>query len=1261
MSDGEKNAQARIRGFDPRILFTKGLQLETADLVVGAATDETVGRLSAISFLALNDRNGAQIFLNVTIVAPPFAAWPLSDDDILEHVRKGFLALNGQSLGERELESVRRRLVIRRCPDLDTKGLLTQISSLTRTLVIVPMAHIYRDAAVTDVENPGRAASRLVEHLWVPHLATWSDKCIKSLADSDNYLVLATPENPPTDERLREQLNSVENLYPVYLLNDAVDPINRLISENASRWTGLAVCGRVDEALSEIWALDVEEPVKRQLEIQALNRSGFRERTLSALEAYVEKGFDLTPDLAVRFGRIAYRSDAPHLAARLIGDGVDSALDIGLLEKTLVTCDSMGDGALALRVSQRLKSLFPESPFLDRYREGWLIKLSGATDLSPFHEALPTLELLGFESEIAKTLLSPSDAGIDALIVAAGDETTHDKDLASLCGATYALARLDAKNAINRVLSISPTGLFKRRAAWLLIGAMRRVFLRSAPGDDVVGIIQPPLAYLRHYLSANPDDVEAREAFTALFAVESSASLGTPILIAQTLSLAHESRACLVQNNPKILMATAVQVDRFLDDAEAWLGKVGVYDVSHTEIPAELIQGEPLALLNALESLVRKISIDPEGSLEYAEHLSFLACGVARHVSDTTADINALRFVACCYAGSGQTQRARDRAEQILELTGDSVARQRAAWVAFADIYHRTRGPLPALLGLAFALELKHPVSADELWWEGYTLIRVARDLGLTEYAQTSLDHLRQVTALLDEPADTEKRIRTLELSLRLIGAQHLGDAMQLALLDDATQHCSEVLQGWDEILPATVILAQSIGLLEHSGNAGGSIDHARETLEKALARIEASQANYVRAMTAGDPTIEDILHLTRRVDPARNSGDAPGDLRVAEISARRFLKAGKGALSPDAVATTLELISDRALDPLQNARELETQWPLEYAHTLCPEDGAVMMLGTDSEGALVTLTVEQGQTVVSTQDASETDFATAVEDWAKAYPHRYGYINREEGNNEFFLSMADLHVPIPEAKRLIVVAEPGVQQVPINLALINDNFAGYQRAIGYVPSLTWLEAKSRQPRILEPRRVAWISEATGGHENDVLIRVLERNEYTLREHGFEVETQGKIPSTLKAAQIAVVAAHGDVGAGGRFFHRVSDEGNLVVSPTALANALEGSDLAILFVCSGGRTDKHPHGNTAVGLPKHLLSRGCRTVIASPWPLFASIAGPWLESFLRSWDEGVSALDATFIANQAVEKHFGNVPQYSLAMTVYGDVLMTKV
>ena len=228
-----------------------------------------------------------------------------------------------------------------------------------------------------------------------------------------------------------------------------------------------------------------------------------------------------------------------------------------------------------------------------------------------------------------------------------------------------------------------------------------------------------------------------------------------------------------------------------------------------------------------------------------------------------------------------------------------------------------------------------------------------------------------------------------------------------------------------------------------------------------------------------------------------------------------------------------------------------------------------------------------------------------------------------------------------------------------MNLVLINEEFAGRSCAIGYVPSLTWLEAVRRQSRIADPRRVTWISGATG-QGKEVLGQIFARTEESLQDHGFEIDRSHSLPASLKGAKMAVVAAHGDVSSDGKYFHRVSDEGTLIISPTKLARALEGTELAIVFICNGGRTDRHPLDNTAVGLPKYLLSVGCRTVIASPWPLSALPTGPWLESFLQSWDAGLSALDATFEANHAVDRIYGSVPQYSWAMTVHGDVSLKK-
>jgi hypothetical protein len=164
----------------------------------------------------------------------------------------------------------------------------------------------------------------------------------------------------------------------------------------------------------------------------------------------------------------------------------------------------------------------------------------------------------------------------------------------------------------------------------------------------------------------------------------------------------------------------------------------------------------------------------------------------------------------------------------------------------------------------------------------------------------------------------------------------------------------------------------------------------------------------------------------------------------------------------------------------------------------------------------------------------------------------------------------------------------------------------------------------------------------------------------TLTQAGFELSTSTGVPDGLAEAQIAVVAAHGSVAGDEKYFHRISDEGELVLTPRALASAVGGAELVILFVCSAGRTDAHPFLNTAVGMPKLLLAAGSRTVIASPWPISPSITGPWLEVFMEAWDAGETVLDANFAANGAVHKRYGYVPQYSLAMTVYGDPYLRK-
>lgn len=338
----------------------------------------------------------------------------------------------------------------------------------------------------------------------------------------------------------------------------------------------------------------------------------------------------------------------------------------------------------------------------------------------------------------------------------------------------------------------------------------------------------------------------------------------------------------------------------------------------------------------------------------------------------------------------------------------------------------------------------------------------------------------------------------------------------------------------------------------------------------------------------------------------------------------------------------------------------LDTKWPLPFLTQMVPPDGAILMAALDADGDLITLAVRADETAIGKLTFEGPSFARRLAKWSENYPFEYGTIDRSEGNNVFFQTMEEIPVPLPPGRRIIVVGEPRLQLIPLNLLLVNNDFAGYSIATAYVPSLTWLESVRKQPQSVSTRRIAWLSEARQEGDSSAIELVLNVTRDTLTRTSFELFTDTSVPEGLSEAQIAIVTAHGSVSTGGKYFHRISDEGELVLAPRALASASGGAELVILFICSAGRTDPHPFLNTAVGLPKLLLAAGSRTVIASPWPLSPLVTGPWLDAFLDAWEAGKTVLDANFIANSAVHERYGYVPQYSLAMSVYGDPYLRK-
>jgi hypothetical protein len=317
-------------------------------------------------------------------------------------------------------------------------------------------------------------------------------------------------------------------------------------------------------------------------------------------------------------------------------------------------------------------------------------------------------------------------------------------------------------------------------------------------------------------------------------------------------------------------------------------------------------------------------------------------------------------------------------------------------------------------------------------------------------------------------------------------------------------------------------------------------------------------------------------------------------------------------------------------------------------------------MLATDTNGEVVSLVAENGELRLARPHVKERNFVGRLNAWSTKYPYRYGLIERDEGNGEFYASMGKFDLPMPNTENVLVVAEPALQQLAFNLLLVNGEFAGQSKAIGLTPSLTWLDSARQRPTAKTNERLAWISCSPQSEAYGTLEMLFARLGPVFDQHDFRTDVSGRIPKDLGGASLAVVTAHGGLTSEQRYIHTIADEQELTESPLALARALAGVEVVILFVCSGGRVDRHPLSNTTVSLPKMLLDRGCRAVLASPWPLSAVVPGNWLERFMDAWEAGDSILQANFKANLYVQERLGPEPGLALAMMAYGDVMLTK-
>lgn len=1288
MDKQNKVAGHIVEGFNPAELFGKGFNLCCADLIQGGSFREVVGRSVSALLLHVMDEDGRRVFTGATIVLPPATASTHTEESVFTALARAVKELRGFELDEQENPILRRLVRVVNSPSLEIADLLRTIQKQgERRLVAVADASLYR-APYLDLPTAfGISAVRVNEDLWVPHVASICQQLVPIVKGLGGYGLVHVPEIPAQKPANVDRLLSVDDCYVATLKYEA-DP-EEVFSSRAQAWRSMVFQGRLPDVMTEIEGLALPDSARLHVLVQVLRGVGRDSETLDVIAQLRPHLATLTAEATIQVAQLAHQAGDDDLAYEILPKGPDGVGNRLWLEEGLELATHLKDNERIARFDARLADMFPRSERLRENRDRRLLMNSREAKSGESH-LFTTAGFTDHHLTLQKRL-SAYEPDYEAAIEEARAWGQDWLELAVVSCAMHARSVGKPKAAADAASLITSSELYGRQATQVLLWSVKSMMLKElvpeGKRDDYRYHFQKAL----RFLARHPEDSGVRSGLTTLLSVESCGDMGIPLVALTMLDLAQQG-ASLARTSADTDEDRAYEPDEAtstsLENAMHWLGDLGAGEPGVTVVPRELLIANPDDVVRTIGRMVRLAS-DREGEdvdLWFIKQLVLLACTICPHATQKRDDdIRLMGLLASQCATEGQFQQARDFAEQILMMGQTSTYRRRLAWQTFGDVYHRCRNHVVALVGLACALAVDVAVEKTDLWHEVYAIHRVLRDLGYFELSRSFLPTMKTLLSDLGFDGENDPRYVSAELSLRLMEIDGATAGPLGEILAEVAKACRNELGDRNRLLPLAVLLGQSVHKAE---SAGMNISpEVRATLDTALGQVGASMADMVRTISTAKPTAREVLAMYNGVERAAYASDAARDYAVLGLAARRLLDSGpQGDPTPSEKAFAVELLADHTVALVGDAPLITLEWPIQYAAELNQAGLDVAFLAIDSEGELTVTHVSGGQVRKVEQPKLELSFRRRFRAWLEDYPNDYGRIDRSEGNNIFYMTMERLDVRLPQSERLVLVAEPFLQQLTANLVVVQPEdgafsyFAGTRAAIGIVPSLSWLSTARAAERNGRTAYKAWISaepssefgEAAevvdeGGADQKELKReptldiALRRLRGCFEDFGFVVDTGRRLPRDMKNAGLAVVTAHGGLNSEGRYLHSIRDDEDLVEAPSALAAALAGVELVILFICSGGRIDKNPWENSTTSLPKQLVSKGSRAVIASPWPLNVMVTYNWLEPFLREWEAGATVLDATKKANDAVARHLGEVPQYSLAMRVYGDVLLTRL
>lgn len=675
-------------------------------------------------------------------------------------------------------------------------------------------------------------------------------------------------------------------------------------------------------------------------------------------------------------------------------------------------------------------------------------------------------------------------------------------------------------------------------------------------------------------------------------------------------------------------------------------------------------------------------------------------------------------------AASGNYQSSRNLAEFCLQLSSQSANQQRReAWLCYSDIYLRCHNPMEALIGLGCVLQNSNdPITSNHRYHEIVLTCRILRDLRLFPLAIPLIPLAREQAFRTINPEQALRQLDYLEVSLRFQVLMWKGnDISQAEKLSELKALAKRVVdlnrrarEGEEEILPTTLLLAQINGLLISYGEP---IDvQVQKELENSLPIVGEKHVEVLTAFATDSPTADTIKALAWALPKTRYNEDFGTDVTVITLLARHALAGTTETGDASQTLFLLEWLTDLSLNTFESdqftrstgidvaeralrrytdsailranftaqkeellrvfALDAEADPSLQvqdvrypdspeelagFARELSRQGLDVHSIGITNGGSLVRVSAEEGDISVSIEPAAVFN-SDAHNHWEERYPYAYKELKVDDpfALNEVEQSLAGIGIsPTDSGRPMLLIPDVRLQNVPPNLLLVNGEIGGLNHPIASSPSLTWLKAVRSFEQPQNGRRYAWIpaSDVPG----DILFRLSEELADTLHAYHFNISNDPVIPTGMINLDLAIIGAHGGLQGENEWFRVVADEGSTRLSARDVASKLRGSRVVILFVCSGGRLDRHPYASAGVGLPRLLLDHGCRTVIAAPWPVDVRVAAYWLPAFLDAFTRGERVVTANHTANRTVAEKFNPHPMLSLAMNVFGDPLTTCV